>query len=115
MKLDNKSVVPYSPLLLMRYQAHVNTEYCNKSNSIKYLFKYVNKGLDRAIIEISSNSTESTDTPIVDKIKNYYNCRYLSLCEAVWRIFGFDIYHRWPPVQRLTFHLARQQSIFVSR
>jgi len=110
-KLDNRSVVPYSPVLLIRYQAHVNTEYCNKSNSIKYLFKYVNKGPDRATIQISSNSTESSDTPIVDEIKNYYDCRYFSPCEAVWRIFGFDIHHRWPPVQRLTFHLLRQQSI----
>jgi len=92
----------------MTYQAHVNIEYCNKSNSIKYLFKYVNKGPDRAIIQISSNSAESTNTPIVDEIKNYYDCRYLSPCEAVWRIFGFDIYHRWPLVQRLTFHLLRQ-------
>lgn len=31
-KLDNRNVVPYSPLLLSRYQGHVNTEYCNKSN-----------------------------------------------------------------------------------
>jgi len=110
-KLDNRSVVPYSPLLLMRYQAHVNTEYYKKSNSIKYLFKYVNKDPDRATIQISSNSAESTDTPIVDEIKNYYDCRYLSPCETVWQIFVFDIHHRWPLVQRLTFHLPRQQSI----
>jgi len=43
-QLENSSVVPYSTLLLMRYQTHVNIEYCNKTNAIKYLFKYVNKG-----------------------------------------------------------------------
>jgi len=32
--LDNRYVVPYNPTLLMRYQGHVNTEYCNKSNAI---------------------------------------------------------------------------------
>jgi len=51
-KLDNTSVVP----LLIRYQGHVNTEYCNKTYSIKYLCKYVNKGPDRAIGKITNAS-----------------------------------------------------------
>jgi len=109
-KLDNRSVVPYNPPLLMRYQAHVNTEYCNKTNSIKYLFKYVNKGPDRATLKISNNFAQSEKSTIIDEIKRYYDCRYLSPCEAAWRIFAFDIHHRWPPVQRLTFHLPGQQS-----
>jgi len=105
-QMDNSNVVPYSHHLLMRYQAHVNTKYCNKSNSIKYLFKYVNKRPDRATMKIINGSTED-----VDEIKNYYDCRYLSLCEAVWRTFGFDIHHRWPVVQKFSFHLPKQQSI----
>ncbi|KAK7354399.1 hypothetical protein VNO80_19860 [Phaseolus coccineus] len=93
-QMDNRNVVPYSPNLLMRYQAHVNTEYCNKSNSIKYLFKYVNKGPDRATMKISNGTTKDGEKTNVDEIKDYYDCRYLSPCEAVWRTFGFDIHHR---------------------
>lgn len=33
-ELDNKRVVPYNPKLLMKYQAHINIDYCNKSNCI---------------------------------------------------------------------------------
>ena len=47
-RLDNKNVVPYNMDLLQKYNAHINVERCNKSNMIKYLFKYVTKGSDRA-------------------------------------------------------------------
>ncbi|GJT37989.1 replication protein A 70 kDa DNA-binding subunit B [Tanacetum coccineum] len=46
-----------------------------------------------------------------DEIKDYYDCRYLSSCEAVWRIFRFDIHHRYPAVERLPFHLPNQQFV----
>lgn len=103
-KLDNRSVIPYNSLSLTRYQGHINIEHLNKSNLIKYLFKYVNKGPDLAITEINSSTKE--DSYVVDEIKRYYNCIYLSSCEASWRIFAFDIHERWSPVQRLTFHIS---------
>ena len=92
----------------MRYQVHVNTKYCNKSKTIKYLFTYVNKCPDRATMKITDKENESTEMCIVDEIKRYYDCRCLSPCEVVRRIYGFDIHHRWPVVQRLTFHLQDQ-------
>lgn len=109
--LDNRSVVPYNPHLLMKYSGHLNVEYCNKSNSIKYLFKYVNKGPDRASLQIMRNQEDGNNERPVDEIKQYYDCRYVSPCEATWRIFAFDIHQHWPPVQRLTFHLPNQQNV----
>nr|GEW00579.1 hypothetical protein [Tanacetum cinerariifolium] len=47
----------------------------------------------------------------VDEIKDFYDCRYLSACEAAWRVYGFDIHCRTPPVERLPFHLKDEQSI----
>lgn len=78
---------------------------------IKHLFKYVNKGHDRAIIEISNGAQNSEKPTVVDEIKRYYDCRYLLPCEAAWRIFAYDIYERWPPVLRLYFHLLNGQSV----
>ncbi|GJU06527.1 DNA helicase PIF1, ATP-dependent [Tanacetum coccineum] len=104
--LHNGYVVPYNPGLLRRYQAHINVEYCNQVGSIKYLFKYINKGPDRV--------TATIDGEEVDEIKDYLNCRYLSSCKAAWRIYGFDIHYRTPSVERLLFHLKHeQQVIFV--
>nr|CAD1833415.1 unnamed protein product [Ananas comosus var. bracteatus] len=107
--LDNRFVVPYNPLLLIKYQAHINVEWCNQSRSIKYLFKYVNKGHDRVTAAFYQSTSESEH--LQDEIKMYYDCRYVSPCEAVWRIFGFDINYREPPVERLSFHLQNEQTV----
>ncbi|KAF7835337.1 ATP-dependent DNA helicase PIF1 [Senna tora] len=45
------------------------------------------------------------------EIKQYYDCRYISPCEAAWRIFGFDIKFREPYVERLPFNLVNQQIV----
>ncbi|GJY82215.1 putative PIF1 DNA helicase/replication protein A1-like protein [Tanacetum coccineum] len=71
--------------------------------SIKYLFKYINKGPDRV--------SATVDGEEVDEIKDYLNCRYVSASEAAWRIYGFDIHYRTPAVERLPFHLKDEQSV----
>ncbi|KAL6518110.1 hypothetical protein OROMI_033811 [Orobanche minor] len=99
--IDNRFIVPYNPFLLMKYQAHINVEWCNKTNSIKYLFNYVNKGVDRIGAKIT----------VKNEVKDYVECRYISACEAVWRIMGYDIHYKDPPVERLSFHMEGEQSV----
>nr|GEZ11872.1 ATP-dependent DNA helicase PIF1-like [Tanacetum cinerariifolium] len=45
-----------------------------------------------------------------DEINDFYDCRYLSACEAAWRIFKFDIHHRFLAVERLPFRLPDEQN-----
>ncbi|XP_057248153.1 uncharacterized protein LOC109133695 [Beta vulgaris subsp. vulgaris] len=51
------------------------------------------------------------DPQKIDEIKMYYDCRYISACEAVWRIYGFPIHYRTPAVERLSFHLPGEQTV----
>ena len=109
--IDNRFVVPYNPTLLLKYQAHINVEWCNQSRAIKYLFKYINKGNDRVTAGLVRKRNENADDNTIDEIKEYYDCRYVSACEAIWRIFAFEIHYRLPSVERLNFHLPGEQTV----
>nr|GEV90231.1 hypothetical protein [Tanacetum cinerariifolium] len=112
-KLDNRFVVGYNSFLLKKYQAHIHVEYCNQAEYIKYLFKYINKGPDRvtAICTDNNQTENANDDEVVDEIKDYYDCTYLSACEACWRIFGNEVHYRFSAVERLPFHLPGQQQV----
>jgi hypothetical protein len=50
----------------------------------------------------------------LDEVKQYLDCRYISPCEASWRILSFPIHARKPAVERLYFHLLGEHSIYYS-
>ncbi|XP_020080111.1 uncharacterized protein LOC109703807 [Ananas comosus] len=115
-ELDNRFVVPHNLQLVIKYQAHINVEWCNKSRLIKYLFKYINKGPDRSAVVLENNVHYTDGTPgkqykNIDEIKQYLDCRYLSAYEAIWRLFQFDIHFRHPSVERLSVHLPMMNNI----
>ncbi|KAL1364040.1 hypothetical protein AAHE18_03G189500 [Arachis hypogaea] len=101
--LDNRYVVPHNRSLLLKYGAHINVEWCNQSRSIKYLFKYVNKGNDRVTASFYRSDTEDHEDDKIDEVSMYYDCRYISPCEAAWRIFGYNLHYRDSSVVRIFF------------
>ncbi|XP_019185982.1 PREDICTED: uncharacterized protein LOC109180727 [Ipomoea nil] len=109
--LDNRYVVPHNRHLLLKYRGHINVEWCNQSRSINYLFKYVNKGHDRVTAEFYRSNSEGDEPQVIEEISMYYDCRYISPCEAAWRLFSFEIRLRTLAVERLSFHLPNQQSV----
>ncbi len=102
-ELDNRWVVPHNVYLSTKYDAHINVKVYNNIRVVNYLFKYVYKGHDRAIVEISRQSDNATEGNVVDidEIKKYLDCRYVSASEATWHIFKFDMHERFPTVERL--------------
>ena len=165
LQLDNKWVVPYNPYLLLKYDCHINVEICNSITSVKYLYKYVYKGDDKANITIvaennnvpqnnipqnnnvpqndipqnnnvpqndipqnnyvpqqnlpPNNNVQQPDIPPneenaihINEINKYTAARYVGACNAMWRIYGYEMEERDPNVIRLQLHLPNQQQIY---
>src|SRR3954468_21566687 len=108
-QLDNRWVVPYNPYLTTKYNCHINVEICSSITAIKYLFKYVYKGHDRATIEIKNNNQNQTQ--IRDEISLYLDARYISASEASWRIFHYRLHNEKPDVIQLCIHLPGQHRV----
>ncbi|RXK40560.1 hypothetical protein M231_02212 [Tremella mesenterica] len=101
----NQWVVPYNPLLSMKYDCHLNVEIASAFAAVKYLFKYVYKGGDRSAFVIH----EPGDP--VDEISDYLDGRYISPAEACYRLFAFEISEHSPSVTRLVVHTPGDQPV----
>ena len=103
----NQHVVPYNPFLAQKYNCHINVEICSSIQSVKYLFKYVHKGHDMINASINNDN-------IVDEISNFVESRYISQCEAVYRIFRFSLHGRVPAIVRLAVHEDGWQNVILT-
>jgi PIF1-like helicase/Helicase len=101
-ELNNRWVVPYNRFLTKKFDCHINVEVCNSVQAVKYLYKYVYKGHDRAAVVMGED---------VDEIKSYLEGRYISASEACWRLFKFPLHSEKPSVRRLMYHLPNWQSV----
>jgi hypothetical protein len=103
-EMDNRWVVPYNPYLLQYFNYHINVEACGSIKVVKYLFKYIYKGHDRACITVGTAIIDDNNGG-VDEIKQYRDARWGTPPEALWRIYAFDLSENDPPVMQLQLHL----------
>jgi hypothetical protein len=83
--LDNRWVVPYNPYLIRTFNCHINVEACSSIKSVKYLFKYIYKGHDRASVAVRENGKIKDANRNVDEMTDYKEARWVGPPEAMWK------------------------------
>lgn len=89
----------------MYFQAHINVELCASVHSVKYIHKYIYKGHDCANVQIVK---EKDGFISHDEVTAFLNTRYVSSCEAAYRIFSYPMHEQSHSVFRLPVHLPQE-------
>ncbi len=94
---------------------------------MKYLYKYVYKGHDRALAVVqpeagalptivpqaAAGAVDGNNVPATrDEVQNYLDGRYVSASKAYHRLFAFDLHDIHPNVYRLAVHLPDEQTTY---
>ncbi|CAG9815944.1 unnamed protein product [Phaedon cochleariae] len=136
--IDNRDVIPYNKLLSVKYDCHLNVELCGSLKSIRYLYKYVEKGPDFISVQHAvsddiaplreenaimgtftafsandNNNHRDRQRDVVDwnEIENYQDYRYVNSMEACWRLFEYNISDRSHMVIVLPIHEEGDQQV----
>ena len=103
--INNSWIVPYSPYLLLRYNCHINVEICASTKATKYLYKYIHKGGDRAMMRVY----DKAEPRARNEVREFQDLKSFGASEATWRIYEFPMSKRYPAIQRLPIHLEKEQ------
>jgi hypothetical protein len=86
----------------------MNVEACSSIKAVKYLFKYIYKGHDRASFSVDP---VVDNNGVIDEIKKYNDARFVSPPESIYRLCAFLMYGVSPAVLQLQLHLEDMQPI----
>jgi hypothetical protein len=109
--ITNQWIVPYNARVLFMNEAHINVEVVGSNATIKYLYKYVFKGPDRAMINVDAEQGGVALEEARDEVGEFQDARYLGSIEAVWRLNVFPTNGRSPAVVPLIVHLEGEQML----
>ena len=105
--IDNRMIVPYSPYLSLRFNCHINIVLCLSPTAPKYLYKYIYKGADRAMVRTEIGDEDTSK----DEISEFVDLRSIGSSEAAWQIFNFNITKKHPAVYALRCHLEDEHHV----
>ena len=102
-KLHNDMVVPYNPSLLLKHDCHFNVEIVSTIHSVKYLFKYVYEGHDKAMMRMMRrpyHQYAAAPEKNPDEVERYLECRCsptISVTTMLAMLFNDDCNecHHW--------------------
>ncbi|KAL7085708.1 hypothetical protein ACP275_14G295400 [Erythranthe tilingii] len=106
-RLDNRYVIPYSPLLLAKFDCHINMEVCADIKLVKYLYKYFHKGHDRVLYNVVPSAPPNK----YDEIEAYKSGRWICAPETYWRMYSFVMSEAHPAIIVLPVHLPNHQPL----
>ncbi|KAG2782884.1 hypothetical protein PC116_g18777 [Phytophthora cactorum] len=85
-------MVPYNPYRSQKYNCHINVEAWTAITAVKYLYKYVYKGSDKALITVEAVHGEVNQTQIEpNEILRFLNASYSSPVEACMRLLDYSV------------------------
>eukprot|EP00049_Salpingoeca_infusionum_P011083 m.190935 g.190935 ORF g.190935 m.190935 type:complete len:1322 (+) comp14831_c1_seq2:1857-5822(+) len=102
--IDNRYVVPYNPLLLVKYDCHMCVDWVTSESAVRYLYKYLNKAEDQLQMSVHAEQTGEANQTVVNEIEQMQAARYISAQEAVWWALGYHKHFRDPSVVVLDVH-----------
>jgi PIF1-like helicase/Helitron helicase-like domain at N-terminus len=105
----NQRVVPYVAYGLKCLQCHMNGEVCTTYGCLRYLFKYLFKGYD--VLTLHARAAQGDVVLNYDECSAYIAARFVSPCEALWRIFMYPMHSNDYTVKLLPVHLEDQQNV----
>ena len=102
-EFTNCDVMPFNSYLSAKFNCHINVEVAMTITAVKYLFKYVYKGHDRAVYRMVDDDDDNQHQPR-NEIDEFVDARYISAPECVYRILSFPMHDHKPSVERLALH-----------
>ena len=85
-------------------------EICCPLESVKYLFKYIDKGHDRQMVQTDQQQAAAAER---DETGEFHDLRSIGASEAWRRLFHFDMSSRSPAVEPLQVHLENLQKMVL--